>query len=208
MTSSLTERRVLLITTVIGIILSGLSPKDRLTWFLEIAPVLIGIPILVASHSRFSPTPLIYRLLAGHAVVLMIGAHYTYAEVPLGRWAQDAFGLARNHYDRLGHFAQGFVPAILARELLLRTSPLQRGRWLFFLVCSVCLAFSASYELFEWGTAHVLGQSADDFLATQGDEWDTQWDMFLALLGSVIAQGCLAGIHDRQLAALHSRAFQ
>ena len=138
----------------------------------------------------------------------MIGAHYTYAEVPLGRWVQDAFGLARNHYDRIGHFAQGFVPAILARELLLRTSPLQPGRWLFFLVCSVCLAFSASYELFEWGIARALGESATAFLATQGDEWDTQWDMFLALLGSVIAQICFFGTHDRQLEALHLRAFQ
>lgn len=208
MTSPLAERRVLLTATVIGLILSGISPRERLTWFLEIAPVLIGIPILVATHTRFPSTPLIYRLLAGHAVILMIGAHYTYAEVPLGRWVQDAFGLARNHYDRLGHFAQGFVPAILARELLLRTSPLQPGRWLFFLVCSVCLASSASYEFFEWGTARVLGQSATAFLAIQGDEWDTQWDMFLALLGSVIAQVCLSSTHDRQLEALHLRSFQ
>jgi putative membrane protein len=199
---------MLLTAMVIGLILSGISPRDRLTWFLEIAPVLIGIPILVATYARFPPTPLVYRLLAGHAVILMIGAHYTYAEVPLGRWVQDAFGLARNHYDRLGHFAQGFVPAILARELLLRTSPLQPGLWLFFLVCSVCLAFSASYELFEWGTARALGQSATAFLATQGDEWDTQWDMFLALLGSVIAQVCLSSTHDRQLEALHLRSFQ
>jgi len=208
MASPTAERRMLLTAMVIGLIMSGISPRDRLTWFLEIAPVLIGIPILVATHARFPPTPLIYRLLAGHAVVLMIGAHYTYAEVPLGRWVQDAFGLARNHYDRLGHFAQGFVPAILARELLLRTSPLQPGRWLFFLVCSVCLAFSASYELFEWGTARALGLSATAFLATQGDEWDTQWDMFLALLGSVIAQVCLSSVHDRQLEALHLRSFQ
>jgi putative membrane protein len=208
MTASPTERRVLLIATMIGIILSGLSPKDRLTWFLEIAPVLIGIPILVATHTRFSLTPLMYRLLAGHAVVLMIGAHYTYAEVPLGRWVQDIFGFARNHYDRLGHFAQGFVPAILARELLLRTSPLQPGRWLFLLICSVCLAFSASYELFEWGIARALGQSATAFLGSQGDEWDTQGDMFLALIGSVVAQVCLSRTHDRQLAALNPSTFQ
>lgn len=139
MTSPIVERRVFLTATAIGLVLSGISPRDRLTWLLEVAPILIGIPILVATHTRFPPTPLIYRLLVVHAVILMIGAHYTYTEVPLGRWAQDAFGLARNHYDRLGHFAQGFVPAILARELLLRTSPLQPGRWLFFLVCSVCL---------------------------------------------------------------------
>ena len=208
MTASLTERRMLLIATVISIILSGLSPKDRLTWFLEIAPVLIGIPILVATYTRFPLTPLLYRLLAGHAVVLMIGAHYTYAEVPLGRWGQDMFGFARNHYDRLGHFVQGFVPAILARELLLRTSPLQSGRWLFVLICSVCLAFSASYELFEWGMARALGQSATAFLGAQGDEWDTQSDMFLALLGSVSAQVCLSGTHNHQLAALTPSSFQ
>ena len=208
MTASLTERRVLLIATMIGIMLSGLSPKDRLTWFLEITPVLIGIPILVATYTRSPLTPLLYRLLAGHAVVLMIGAHYTYAEVPLGRWVQDIFGFARNHYDRLGHFVQGFVPAILARELLLRTSPLQPGRWLFFLICSVCLAFSASYELVEWGIARALGQSATAFLGTQGDEWDTQWDMFLALLGSVAAQVCLSGTHDRQVAGLELSCFE
>jgi putative membrane protein len=199
---------MLLTVTVIGLILSGINPRDRLTWLLEITPVLIGIPILVATHTRFPLTPIVYRLLAGHAVILMVGAHYTYAEVPLGRWVQDAFGLTRNHYDRLGHFAQGFVPAILARELLLRTSPLESGRWIFFLVCSVCLAFSASYELFEWGTARALGQSATAFLATQGDEWDTQWDMFLALLGSAIAQVCLSSTHDRQLEALYLHSFQ
>lgn len=203
MTSPIAERRVLLTATVIGLVLSGISPRDRLTWFLEVAPVLIGIPFLVATHTRFPLTPLIYRLLVVHAVILMVGAHYTYAEVPLGRWVQDTFGLARNHYDRLGHFAQGFVPAMLARELLLRTSSLQQGRWLFLLVTSVCLAFSACYELFEWGTARTLGQSATAFLGTQGDEWDTQWDMFLALLGSVVAQVCLSSTHDRQLEALH-----
>jgi putative membrane protein len=203
MTSPIAERRVLLTATVIGLVLSGISPRDRLTWFLEAAPVLIGIPFLVATHTRFSLTPLIYRLLVVHAVILMVGAHYTYAEVPLGRWVQDTFSLARNHYDRLGHFAQGFVPAMLARELLLRTSSLQQGRWLFLLVTSVCLAFSACYELLEWGTARTLGQSATAFLGTQGDEWDTQWDMFLALLGSVVAQVCLSSTHDRQLEALH-----
>jgi putative membrane protein len=207
MTSPIAERRVLLTATVIGLVLSGISPRDRLTWFLEVAPVLIWIPFLVATHTRFPLTPLIYRLLVVHAV-LMVGAHYTYAEVPLGRWVQDAFGFARNHYDRLGHFAQGFVPAMLARELLLRTSSLQQGRWLFFLVTSVCIAFSACYELFEWGTARTLGQSATAFLGTQGDEWDTQWDMFLALLGSVIAQVCLSSTHDRQLDALPLRSLQ
>ena len=199
MTSYLTERRVLLTLVVIGLLLSGLNPKHHGVWLLEVFPVLIGIPILIRTHERFPLTPLAYRLMAGHAIILMIGAYYTYAEVPLGRWVQDAFGLARNHYDRLGHLAQGFVPAIVMRELLLRTSPLQRGGWLFFLLCSTCLGFSAFYELLEGATAFVFNQSATTFLATQGDEWDTQWDMCMALIGAITAQLTLAPLHDRQL---------
>jgi uncharacterized membrane protein YjdF len=199
MTSILTERRVLLTLVTIVLLLSGLNPKHHGVWLLEVFPVLIGIPILIRTHDRFPLTPLAYRLMAGHAIILMIGAYYTYAEVPLGRWVQDAFGLARNHYDRLGHLAQGFVPAIVMRELLLRTSPLQRGGWLFFLLCSTCLGFSAFYELLEGATAFVFNQSATTFLATQGDEWDTQWDMFMALIGAITAQLTLAPLHDRQL---------
>ncbi|NOS76884.1 MAG: DUF2238 domain-containing protein [Nitrospira sp.] len=199
MTSLLTERRVLLMLVVMALILSGLNPKHHGVWLLEVFPVLIGIPILIRTHERFPLTPLAYRLMAGHAIILMIGAYYTYAEVPLGRWVQDAFGLTRNYYDRLGHLAQGFVPAIVMRELLLRTSPLQRGGWLFFLVCSTCLGFSALYELLEGATAFVFNQSATTFLATQGDEWDTQWDMFMALIGATTAQLALAPMHDRQL---------
>jgi putative membrane protein len=134
----------------------------------------------------------------------MVGGHYTYANVPIGFWAQDLLDLSRNHYDRLGHFAQGFVPAILAREILLRLSPLRRGRWLFFLVTCVCLAFSALYELIEWWAALIGGESAESFLGTQGDVWDTQWDMFLALLGSISAQALLGKMHDRSLAAVRS----
>jgi putative membrane protein len=140
-------------------------------------------------------------LLAVHAVILMVGGHYTYAEVPLGFWVRDALGLARNHYDRLGHFAQGFVPAILAREVLLRNTSLRRGGWLFFLVVCVCLAFSAFYELVEWWTALISGEGATAFLGTQGDVWDTQWDMCLALVGALTAQLLLARAHDRQLMA-------
>jgi len=139
-----------------------------------------------------------------HATILMLGGHYTYAEVPLGNWVKDALGLARNHYDRLGHFAQGFVPAILAREILLRKTPLRSGRWLFFLVTCVCLAISACYELIEWWTAVATGEAATAFLGTQGDPWDTQWDMFIALIGAVTAQLLLARGHDRQLSALTS----
>ena len=132
----------------------------------------------------------------------MLGAHYTYARVPMGFWVQDLLHLARNHYDRLGHLAQGFIPAIVIREVLLRQSPLRPGKWLFFLVASVCLALSAVYELIEWWTALIGGESAEAFLGTQGDVWDTQWDMFLALIGAVTAQAVLSRVHDRQLARM------
>lgn len=199
MGAPLTERRTLLILVVTILLATGLNPTHRGVWLLEVFPVLIGIPILIRTHDRFPLTPLAYRLMAGHAIILMIGAYYTYAEVPLGRWVQDAFGLARNHYDRLGHLAQGFVPAIVMREILLRTSPLQRGGWLFFLVCSISLGLSALYELLEGASAFVFGQTATTFLATQGDEWDTQWDMSMALIGAIMAQLILAPRHDRQL---------
>ena len=208
MMSYVAERHILLIVVVIGLVVSGISPKDHVTWLLEALPVLIGIPILIYTRARISLTPLVYRLLAGHAIILMIGAHYTYAEVPLGRWIQDTFGFARNHYDRLGHLAQGFVPAMVIRDLLLRIWPLPSSYWLFLLVCAVCLAFSALYELFEWCTALMLGQSATAFLATQGYEWDTQWDMFMALVGSIVAQLSLSKIQYRQFMSLPLRPPQ
>ena len=188
-----------------ALIVSGIAPRDRTTWWLEVSPVLLAAPILVATAARFPLTPLAYTLIAVHALILSLGGHYTYAEVPLGFWARDALGLARNHYDRLGHFAQGFVPAIVVREVLLRTSPLRRGRWLFFLVTATCLAISACYEFIEWWTALLGGQAADAFLGTQGDVWDTQWDMFLALVGALTAQLLLARTHDRALARLGVR---
>jgi putative membrane protein len=163
---------------------------------------MLGLPLLIATHRRFPLTPLVYRLLFGHALILILGGHYTYARVPAGFWLQDALDLARNHYDRLGHLAQGFVPAMLAREILRRRSPLRPGGWLFFLTTCVVLAISASYEFIEWGVALVMGMDADAFLATQGDVWDTQWDMFLALLGGLAAQTLLSRLHDRQLARL------
>ncbi|MDH5668951.1 MAG: DUF2238 domain-containing protein [Nitrospira sp.] len=196
------ELTLLLGLTVGGLLLSGWAPADRFTWFLEALPVLIGLPLLAATHRIFPLTSLTYRLLTIHAAILLIGAHYTYAHVPIGYWMQDILGFARNHFDRIGHLAQGFVPAILAREFLLRTSPLQQGSWLFVLVCSVCLAFSACYELFEWGVVRRTGEAASAFLGTQGDEWDTQWDMFMALIGSITAQLTLSRIHDRQLRML------
>lgn len=193
------EPRALLAATGLVLIWSGIQPVERGTWWLEVAPVLIGAPLLVATFSSFRLSSLLYGLLFLHAVILMVGGHYTYARVPIGFWAQDLFDLSRNHYDRIGHLAQGFIPAILAREILLRRSPLRRGRWLFFLVVSVCLAFSAFYELLEWWAALVGGGAAESFLGTQGDVWDTQWDMFLALLGAISAQFLLARAHDRSM---------
>jgi len=188
-----------------ALIISGIHAYDRTTWWLEIFPILIGAPILVATARRFPLTTLTYTLLAIHAIVLIVGGHYTYARVPLGFWLQNLLGLARNDYDRLGHFAQGFIPAILVREILLRTSPLRPGRWLFVIVTAICLAFSACYEFFEWGAAVAGGKAADAFLGTQGDVWDTQWDMFCALIGALVAQLTLAGVHDRSLAKLLNR---
>jgi putative membrane protein len=185
------------------LVYSGLDPvADRMTWLLETLPVMLGLLILPLTYRRFPLTPLLYRLLAVHAVILIVGGHYTYAEVPLGNWLRDALELSRNHYDRLGHLAQGFIPAILAREILLRRSPLRAGGWLFFIVACICLAFSAFYEMIEWWTALISAEAAEAFLGTQGDPWDTQWDMFLALIGALSSQLLLARRHDRQLAAL------
>jgi putative membrane protein len=197
-----TEPLILLALAVLALVVSGFGPTDRMTWWLEVLPVLIAIPLLLATWRVFPLTPLLYRLIFLHALILMLGGHYTYAQVPLGFWVQDALDLSRNHYDRLGHVAQGFEPAILAREILLRCSPLKRGGWLFLFVTSVCLAFSAFFEMFEWWVSLASGAAGDAFLATQGDPWDTQWDMFLALIGAIAAQLLLARLHDRQLARL------
>jgi putative membrane protein len=196
------ELRVLLGVGAAALLVSGIAPHDRLTWLLEVAPILIAVPVLVATARRFPLTPLAYRLIFVHALILMLGGHYTYAEVPLGDWVAEALGLARNPYDRLGHLAQGFVPAIVVREILIRRSPLRPGKWLAFLVVCVCLAISAAYELIEWWSALIGGESADAFLGTQGDQWDTQWDMFTALVGAVAALALLGRYHDRQIARL------
>jgi len=190
----------LLAVGIAALVISGIGAYDRTTWILEVLPIFIGVPILIATRKRFPLTPLLYCLIFVHALILMLGGHYSYARVPLGTWIESAFHLSRNPYDRIGHLAQGFVPAILAREVLLRKTPLRRGGWLFFLVTSVCLAFSACYELFEWWSAVLGGSAADDFLGTQGDPWDTQWDMFSALIGALAAQLLMARWHDRQLA--------
>jgi putative membrane protein len=199
-------RATLLAAVLVVLVWSGIGPHDRFTWLLEVAPVLIGLPIVLLTARRFPLTPLSYALLALHAVILMVGGKYTYAQVPAGFWVQDLMGWSRNHYDRLGHFAQGFIPAMIAREVLLRTSPLRPGKWLLFLVTCFALALSATYELIEWWTAAVTGTAADAFLGTQGDVWDTQWDMMLAGIGAILAQITLAGVQERQLESLRSGA--
>jgi len=193
------ENLFLLTGTTLVLIWSGIEPFDTLTWFMEVLPVLIVAPLLIVTRKSFPLTSLLYRLIFIHAVILMIGGHFTYARVPVGFWVQDWFDLGRNHYDRLGHLAQGFIPAIAAREILLRRSPLQPGKWLFVICACVCLAFSAFYEMIEWWAALIAGEGATDFLGTQGDVWDTQWDMFLALTGDVVSLLFLSRKHDKEL---------
>jgi putative membrane protein len=193
----------LLLLAVLGTLLwSGICPRDRLTWVMEVAPVAIALPIVLLTWRRFPLTNLVAGLIAFHCVVLVIGGKYTYAEMPLFNWIRDAFQLSRNHYDRLGHFVQGFVPAMVIRELLLRTSPLKPGKWLFAIILFSCLGISATYELIEWQAAVSLGDDAVAFLATQGDPWDTQKDMALCGLGAITAQLLLARRHDRELQQL------
>jgi putative membrane protein len=189
-----------LLAVVLGVFVwSGVRPRDRFTWLLEVLPVMLAAPVLALTWWRFRFTTLVYVLIAVHAVVLMVGGHYTYAQVPAFNWLRDWFGLSRNYYDRVGHFVQGFVPALVTREILLRTSPLRRGKWLFVIVVCVCLAISASYELFEWAVARLTGTAAEQFLGTQGDPWDTQEDMATALVGAVAGLVTLAGAQDREL---------
>ena len=192
----------LLLLVAVSTAISAIGPFDWGTWYLEVGPVLIAAPLLWLTYDRFRLTDLVYILITIHALILITGGHYTYARVPLGFWVQDLLDLSRNHYDRLGHLAQGFIPAMIAREILLRKTPLQAGGWLFFLATSVALAISAFYEMLEWWVAIAIGEDADAFLATQGDIWDTQWDMFLALCGAMLAQTGLSRVQDRQLVAL------
>ena len=196
------EPVALLVAGAALLVWSGLKPADRTTWILEVFPIFIAAPLLLATARRFPLTQLAYRLIFVHALILMLGGHYTYAQVPLGFWMQRVFGFTQNHYDRIGHLAQGFVPSIVAREILIRRSPLRAGKWLFFIVLSVCLAISACYELIEWWSALIGGSAADAFLGTQGDPFDTQADMFMALIGAVAAQVLLARVHDRQIAKI------
>ena len=197
--------RVLCGLVIIGLVWSGISPKDYFTWMLEVAPVIIAVVILSLTYKNFRLTTLAYVLICIHAVILMVGGHYTYAEVPLGEWMKEWFGFERNHYDRIGHIAQGFVPAIIAREILVRTSPLKKGVWLFLVCCAICLSISAVYEMIEWWVALISKEAADSFLGTQGDNWDTQSDMLMALIGAIVALASLSKLHNQQLKRLIRR---
>lgn len=192
----------LLAITLIALMISAVRPYERLTWLMEVAPVIIAVPILLATRRNFPLTTLLYVLICLHALVLILGGTYTYARVPLGGWVQQALDLSRNPYDKLGHFMQGFVPAMVAREILIRGKYAQGRRMVAFLCICIALAISALYELVEWWAALALGQGAEEFLGTQGDPWDTQSDMFCAGLGAVFALFSLSAVHDRQLAAL------
>lgn len=198
------DRTLIMVCAIwmIALLASGIAPYDRLTWLMEVAPVLIAAPILAATRSRLPLTTLVYVLITIHGLILIYGGAYTYARVPLGFWLQELLGFERNPYDRIGHLAQGFVPAMVARELLLRVFHIEGRKILNFLVVSVALAISAFYELIEWWAAAVMGGGAEEFLGTQGDVWDTQWDMFMAMTGAILALLVLARWHDRQLSRL------
>ena len=188
-----------LLVFAVVLVWSAINPADYFTWFLEVLPAIIGLLVLLATRKSFPLTPLVYVLILVHCVILMVGGHYTYAEVPLFDWIRDSFGLARNNYDKVGHFAQGFIPAMVAREILIRKKVVLVRSWLAFLVVCFCLAFSAFYELIEWAVALASGESAEAFLGTQGYVWDTQSDMGFALVGAVSALLFLSRQHDRQL---------
>ena len=201
----MTNRRWLAaLAAVVGVLLlwSGVHPWERSTWWMETAPIFIVAPVLFFTGKRFPLTNLLYVLIACHAVILLVGGAYTYARVPLGFWMQDVFHLSRNPYDKLGHFAQGFVPALVARELFIRHKIVRPGRWTAVLAVAIALSVSLIYELIEWGAALAMGQGADAFLGTQGDPWDTQSDMGMAFLGATVAMALFTRWQDRQITAL------
>jgi putative membrane protein len=204
MAANFRERILLALLGILVLLLvaTGLAPYEHSTWLMEVAPVLIVAPVLVATYRRFPLTPILYYLIFVHAVVLIVGGAYTYARVPFGFWLQDLFSLSRNPYDRIGHFLQGFVPSLLAREYLIRKGRIMNRPLVLFLSVCVAMAISAWYELIEWAAALILGQGADAFLGTQGDVWDTQWDMFMCFIGSTSAMLFLSSIQDRQMEKL------
>jgi len=178
---------------------SGIQPRDYPTWMLEVLPAVVGFAVLAATRNRFPLTPLAYLLILAHCIILMVGGHYTYAEVPLFDWIRDGFDLQRNNYDKVGHFVQGFVPAIIAREILVRNAIVTGKAWMSFIIVCVCLAISAFYELIEWWVAILSDEAAEAFLGTQGYVWDTQSDMMYALIGAIMALVLLSRLHDRQI---------
>jgi len=184
------------------LIWSAIEPADRLTWWMEVIPAMAGLIILIVTRRRFPLTELVYFLILIHAIILMVGGHYTYAEVPLGDWLRDLVGGDRNNYDKLGHLAQGFIPVMIAREIMIRNKVVAVKGWLTFLLLSVVLAFSAFYELIEWWAALVSSEAAESFLGTQGYVWDTQSDMLWALCGAIVALLSLSKLHDQQISAL------
>jgi len=189
-------------TFVVVLVWSGIGPHDYPTWWLEVAPALVAAAVLWSTRERFPLTRLTYILILLHCVILMVGGHYTYAEVPLGEWLREAFDQSRNNYDKLGHLAQGFIPAVVAREILIRLNVVKFASWRNFLIVCLCLAISAFYELIEWWVALLSAEAADSFLGTQGYSWDTQSDMAWALFGAILALVLLGGWHDRQLRSL------
>jgi len=192
-----------LIVFTIVFVWSGIEPKDRLTWALEVAPAVIGLGVMAYTYKSFRLTSLLYVLILIHCVILMVGGHYTYAEVPLFEYLKEPLGFTRNNFDKLGHFAQGFIPAMVAREVLVRKSVIPHAGWRDFFILSFCLALSAFYEIIEWWVALASGESAEAFLGTQGYIWDTQSDMWIALIGAVVALLMLSRLHDRQLAEIN-----
>jgi len=195
----------LLIVFFIVLIWSAITPKDYFTWFLEVFPAFIGLAILIATFKRFRLTNMVYVLICIHACILCVGGHYTYAEVPLFDDIKELLGQSRNNYDKVGHFAQGFVPAIIIRELLIRKQVLMQKGWLNFIIVSICLAISALYEFLEWFVSVATGEAGDSFLGTQGDIWDTQSDMLIATIGAIISLVLLSKTHDRQLQLMSSQ---
>jgi putative membrane protein len=197
---------VLVQAFAVALILSSIHAYEPFTWFLEVVPAMIGVAVLAATRYRFRFTPLVYTLILIHCMILMVGGHYTYARVPVGDWVSNAFHLGRNHYDRLGHFAQGFVPALIAREVFLRRGIVRRGGWLTFITIAVCMCVSACYELFEYGVAVASGSAAESFLGGQGDPWDTQNDMLMCLVGSCIAMLTMRGVQDRAISRIEAQS--
>lgn len=204
MKSNIKFHLILLAILLSILIWSVINPKDLFIWFLEVLPVLIGAMVLIYIYPKYKFSNFVYVLITIEAIILIVGGHYTYAEMPVFNWIRDTLGLSRNYYDRLGHFAQGFIPAIIAREVLIRNEVISKKKYLFFIVICICLAISASYELIEFGVAKFTGNSAEAFLGTQGDIWDTQWDMLMALIGSITSLSLLSTYHDKKLNQLNS----